>query len=65
MVVPITDPTQLSVAVGAVSMLAEHSPVIVGNVALLAAGAVTSFTITVCVWVDVLPLPSLYVQVTV
>ena len=57
-VVPTTNPIQLSVAVGAVSMLAEHSPVMVGSIALLATGAVTSFTITVWVCVDVLPLPS-------
>ena len=64
-VVPTTNPIQLSVAVGAVSMLAEHSPVMVGSVALLATGAVTSFIITVWLCVNVLPLPSLYVQVTV
>ncbi|MBK7346988.1 MAG: hypothetical protein IPI98_08815 [Chitinophagaceae bacterium] len=62
-VVPVTDPAQLSVAVGAVTVT-EHSPVASGKDAG-AAGAVTSSTITFCVAVDVLPLPSSNVQVMV
>ncbi|MBK7346991.1 MAG: hypothetical protein IPI98_08830 [Chitinophagaceae bacterium] len=61
-VVPVTDPAQLSVAVGAVTVTA-HSPVASAMVG--AAGAVTSSTITFCVAVDVLPLPSSNVQVMV
>jgi hypothetical protein len=46
-VVPVTLPTQLSVAVGAVDTVTEHSPVAVVKVAASGTGAVTSFTITV------------------
>ena len=42
MVVPVTLPTQLSVAVGAAVTVAEHSPVTVGKLPTLATGAVTS-----------------------
>src|SRR5258705_10977616 len=61
-VVPKTLPTQLSVAVGAVTVT-EHSPVAVlstGN-----AGAVISCTVTVALHVAVLLLPSVTVNVTV
>ena len=40
-VVPVTLPTQLSVALGTVAV-AEHCPVTVGNVLTFATGAVTS-----------------------
>ncbi len=52
-------PTQLSVATGAVAV-AEHSPVTSFNVGM--AGGVTSCTITFCVAVDTLPLPSSKLQ---
>ena len=53
-------PEQLSVVVGAVAV-AEHSPVTSASTGTT--GAVTSLIITFCVAVDVLPLPSLKVQV--
>jgi hypothetical protein len=61
-VVAVTVPTQLSVAVGAVTV-AEHWAVTSGKDAG-ANGGVISSMITFCVTVDVLPLPSLKVQVT-
>ena len=61
-VVPVILPAQLSLAIGAVTD-ALHSPVTVTSVG--ATGAVTSSTTTVCVVVDVLPLPSLKLQLTV
>ena len=45
-VVPVTDPAQLSVAVGAVSEATLHCPVTTGNVETSATGAVTSFIVT-------------------
>ena len=57
MVVPVTEPTQLSVDVGGVTVTL-HSPVAFGKLATSATGAVVSSTITVCVCVLVLPLPS-------
>src|SRR4029077_2019035 len=60
-VVAVTVPTQLSVAVGAVGD-AEHSAVTSGNEAG-AAGGVISSSITFWVTLEVLPLPSLKVQV--
>jgi hypothetical protein len=58
-VVPITAPTQLSCAIGAVGD-AEHSPVIVGKDG--GTGAVTSSIITVCLAIARLPWPSLNIQ---
>ena len=52
-VVPMIVPEQLSIARGAVTDT-EHSPVMVGNVVTTGTGAVTSFTITVCVCVVIL-----------
>ena len=46
-------PEQLSIALGAVTV-AEHSPVIVGNVVTTGTGAVISLTTTVCVCVVML-----------
>ena len=60
-VVPVIVPAQLSVVVGAVTV-AEHCPVTVAKVGV--DGFVTSSTITVCVAVTVLPLPSLNDHVT-
>ena len=52
-VVPMIVPEQLSIALGAVTV-AEHSPVIVGNVVTTGTGAVISLTTTVCVCVVML-----------
>src|SRR5436190_24002062 len=57
-------PEQLSAAVGAAAMVAEHWPVALGNVATFATGAIVSVTTMFCVWVELLPWPSLNVQVT-
>jgi hypothetical protein len=45
-VVAVSWPLQLSVAVGAVRLVTEHCAVTLERVAVLATGAVTSFTIT-------------------
>src|SRR5678816_995297 len=63
-VVPVMVPSQLSVAVGAEAIVAEHWPVASGSVATFGTGAVMSSTTMFCVCVEVFPLPSLNVQVT-
>ena len=55
----------MSVAVGAVKLVTEHSEVMFAKLTIVATGAVLSSIITLCVCVDVFPFPSLYVQVTV
>ena len=64
-VVPVMVPKQLSVAVGAEAIVAEHWPVASAKLAALATGAMVSSTTIFWVWVLVLPLPSSKVQVTV
>src|SRR5206468_10109055 len=64
LVVPVMVPLQLSVAVGAEAIVAEHSPVASASEAALGTGAVWSATTMFCVCVDSLPLPSLKCQVT-
>jgi hypothetical protein len=61
-VVPVTVPTQLSIAVGAVGVT-PHSLTSVGNDDG-GTGGVTSLINTFCTAVDILPLPSLNVHVT-
>ena len=56
--VTVTTPPQLSVAVGAVSVVTLHSPITSAKVALSATGAVVSVITTSCVCVDVLPCAS-------
>ena len=51
--VPVIDPAQLSVAVGAVKLVTEHSDVTFDKLAMSATGAVTSVMTTFCVCVDV------------
>src|SRR5436309_2064951 len=63
-VVPVMVPEQLSVAVGAAAMVAVHWPVALGNVATFGTGAIVSVTTMFCVWLELLPWPSLNVQVT-
>ena len=63
--VPTIVPAQLSVAVGGVKLINEHSAVAVASDALSATGAVISSITTLCVCVDVFPLPSSYVHVIV
>ena len=53
-VVPVTDPAQFSVAVGAVIEATLHCPVTAAKVVASATGAVTSFIVTAWVWVEVL-----------
>ena len=66
MVVPIIFPEQLSEAVGGVKLATVvQREFTVGKLATLGTGAVKSLTETCCVWVDVFPFPSLYVQVIV
>src|SRR6266513_2297565 len=57
-------PEQLCVAVGGAAMVAEHWPVALGSVATFGTGAIVSVTTMFCVWVELLPWPSLNVQVT-
>src|SRR5205823_14258705 len=64
LVVPVIVPLQLSVAVGAEAIVAEHSPVASAREAAFGTGAVWSATTMCCVCVDSLPLPSLKCQVT-
>jgi len=61
-VVPVIIPAQLSVVVGALTV-ALHCPVTVVSVGT--AGGLVSSTITVCVAVVILPLPSLKLQMIV
>ncbi len=63
--VTVTVPPQLSVAVGAVSVVTAHSAVISVSVAISGVGAVISSTMTFWFWVTVFPLPSSKVQITV
>src|SRR6266700_1074025 len=63
-VAPVMVPEQLSVAVGGAAMFAEHWPVASGSVARLATGGIVSVTTMFCVWEELLPWPSLKVQVT-
>jgi hypothetical protein len=58
LVVPLIAPEQLSVAVGILLTVTEHSPLAVGKVAESGTGAVVSSTMTVWVWVVLFPLPS-------
>src|SRR4030042_3960754 len=58
-------PEQVSVAGGVTGTVAEHSPITSGKVATSGTGAVMSSTIIFCIWVEVLPFPSSYVQVIV
>src|SRR5207249_10832927 len=64
LVVPVIVAPQLSVAVGAEAIVAEHSPVASASEAASGTGAVRSATTMCCVCVDSLPLPSLKCQVT-
>src|SRR5438093_11803823 len=59
LVVPVIVPPQLSAAVGAEAIVAEHSPVASASEAASGTGAVWSATTMFCVCVDSLPLPSL------
>ena len=52
----VTTPPQLSVAVGAVSAVTSHCAITSASVALSATGAVVSVITTSCVCVDVFPL---------
>ena len=63
-VVPVIDPEQLSVAVGAVNVSTLHSAVTSSNTATSGPGAVTSSIITFWVWVLMFPLASSNVHVT-
>ena len=63
-VVPVTVPEQLSVAVGAVRLVTLHSAVTSDNEGSFTTGAVVSSITTFCVCVLVLPSPSVYVHVT-
>ena len=51
-------PAQLSLAVGGIKLVTEHSEVTIGKVATSAKGAETSLITTSCVWVRVFPFPS-------
>src|SRR6185503_20262123 len=64
-VVPVIEPEQLSVAVGALLMEAEHCPVASAKETASATGVVVSCTLIHWVCVEMLPLPSLKVQVTI
>ena len=64
-VVPVIVPLQLSVAVGADVIVAEHCPVAATKLATLATGATVSVTTINWVCVLVFPTASLKVQVTV
>jgi len=63
--VPRSNPSQLSVADGAVKVLNEHELVTSANTRSSGIGATLSFKITFCVCDVVFPLPSLKIQVTV
>jgi nitrate reductase NapAB chaperone NapD len=64
-VVPVINPEQLSDAVGsAILVTAVHVEVIVGRDEFVGIGAMASPTSTTCVCVDVLPNPSVKVQIT-
>src|SRR5216117_2266964 len=54
-VVPVMVPEQLSVAVGGASMVAEHWPVALGNVATFGTAGTVSVTTMFCVCVAMLP----------
>jgi hypothetical protein len=62
-VVPVTVPAQLSVAVGAAVTDAEHCPVMFGKVATFATGAMLSVTTTLKLH-DAVPQPLTAVKVT-
>ena len=62
--VTVTVPPQLSVAVGAVNVVTEHSSVTSAKVATSGDGAVTSVITTFCDCVELFPFASVYVQVT-
>ena len=64
MVVPVIEPEQLSVAVGAVKLSTLHCAVTSSRSATSATGAKVSYITTVCVCVVTLPSASTYVQVT-
>ena len=64
-VTPLTSPSQLSVAVGAVKLSTLHCAVTSASVATSATGAVVSTTVMVCVYVLALPLSSVAVQTLV
>ena len=65
-VVPMIDPEQLSLAVGAGMLVTgEHVEVTVGREAFVGTGAITSSTSTTCVCVEIFPNPSVNVHVTV
>jgi hypothetical protein len=64
-VVPVTNPEQLSEAVGAViDVTGEQTDETVDKVPAVATGAIISLTLTCWVCVDVFPFPSSNVQVT-
>ena len=64
-VVPVTSPTQLSVAVGAVNVVTEHSAVTSGNIATSGTGLSSSTTVTVIDDVDVFRAASVAVYIMV
>ena len=59
LLVAVTIPTQLSVAVGATKLVTLHSAVTAAKLATLGTGAVVSLMTTFCVCVLVFPFPSL------
>ena len=63
-VVPVIEPAQLSVAVGAVKLSTLHCAVTSSKSATSARGGVTSSITTFCVCVVMFPLASVKVQVT-
>jgi len=63
--IPVIEPAQLSVAVGAVKLVTSHCAVMFDNVVTSATGAVLSLMTTFCCCVEIFPLPSSYDHVIV
>jgi uncharacterized membrane protein YgdD (TMEM256/DUF423 family) len=64
-VVPVIEPSQLSVDIGALGAVTLHSPVKFAKLAEFGTGAVTSSIMTFCVCVLLLPSTSVKVQVII